>query len=209
MNRTKPLLTLAGCALAALLLTAGLVAGTLAGELSAEHSDELKAFICRQLQFCATNAEVPALAALLVACAVVCVGGILPAPWLVKAFAWGFTRDPGKFELTVTLTRWLFPFVAFVSLVSYCEALLNYRGHFFVPKLAPGLVSGWSWNCPNPWPGRRSPAWKRPLKIFHWVCGPIFPRFRSSCTVGIRMHSSWSDAWRRPQTGSYGNWAIM
>jgi len=82
------------------------------------------------------------LAALLVACAVVCVGGILAAPWLVKAFAWGFTRDPGKFELTVTLTRWLFPFVAFVSLVSYCEALLNYRGRFFVPKLAPGIVSG-------------------------------------------------------------------
>ena len=83
-----------------------------------------------------------ALAALLVACAVVCVGGILAAPWLVKAFAWGFTRDPGKFELTVTLTRWLFPFVAFVSLVSYCEALLNYRGRFFIPKLAPGIVSG-------------------------------------------------------------------
>jgi putative peptidoglycan lipid II flippase len=83
-----------------------------------------------------------ALAALLLACAVVCVGGILAAPWLVKAFAWGFTRDPGKFELTVTLTRWLFPFVAFVSLVSYCEALLNYRGRFFIPKLAPGIVSG-------------------------------------------------------------------
>jgi putative peptidoglycan lipid II flippase len=83
-----------------------------------------------------------ALAALLVACLVVCVGGILAAPWLVKAFAWGFTRDPGKLELTVTLTRWLFPFVAFVSLVSYCEGLLNYRGRFFVPKLAPGIVSG-------------------------------------------------------------------
>ena len=83
-----------------------------------------------------------ALAALLVASVVVCVGGILAAPWLVKAFAWGFTRDPDKFELTVTLTRWLFPFVAFVSLVSYCEALLNYQGRFFIPKLAPGIVSG-------------------------------------------------------------------
>jgi putative peptidoglycan lipid II flippase len=83
-----------------------------------------------------------ALAALLLACAVVCVVGILAAPWLVEAFAWGFTRDPDKFELTVTLTRWLFPFVAFVSLVSYCEALLNYRGRFFIPKVAPGIVSG-------------------------------------------------------------------
>jgi putative peptidoglycan lipid II flippase len=83
-----------------------------------------------------------ALAALLLACAVVCVGGILAAPWLVRAFAWGFTRDPDKFALTVTLTRWLFPFVAMVSLVSYGEALLNYRGRFFIPKLAPGIVSG-------------------------------------------------------------------
>jgi putative peptidoglycan lipid II flippase len=83
-----------------------------------------------------------ALAALLLACALVCVGGVLAAPWLVKAFAWGFTRDPSKFALTVTLTRWLFPFVAFVSLVSYCEALLNYKGRFFIPKLAPGIVSG-------------------------------------------------------------------
>ena len=83
-----------------------------------------------------------ALAALVLACTLVSVVGILAAPWLVRVFAWGFTSDPEKFELTVTLTRWLFPFVAFVSLVSYCEALLNYKGHFFVPKLAPGVVSG-------------------------------------------------------------------
>jgi putative peptidoglycan lipid II flippase len=83
-----------------------------------------------------------ALTALLLAGALICVGGMLGAPWLVKAFAYGFTRDPAKFALTVTLTRWLFPFVLFVSLVSYCEALLNYRGHFFVPKVAPGVVSG-------------------------------------------------------------------
>jgi putative peptidoglycan lipid II flippase len=83
-----------------------------------------------------------ALAALLLACGVVCVGGILTAPWLVEAFAPGFAREPGKLELTVSLTRWLFPFVGFVSLVSYCEALLNYRGRFFIPKLAPGIVSG-------------------------------------------------------------------
>jgi putative peptidoglycan lipid II flippase len=83
-----------------------------------------------------------ALAALLLAGVVICVGGMLAAPWLVEAFAYGFKSDPAKFELTVTLTRWLFPFVVLVSLVSYCEALLNYRGHFFVPKLAPGMVSG-------------------------------------------------------------------
>ncbi len=42
-----------------------LVAAALARELDAEHSDELKAFVCRQLQLCGTAGEVPALAALL------------------------------------------------------------------------------------------------------------------------------------------------
>ncbi|MDY0166465.1 MAG: hypothetical protein RBS80_07970 [Thermoguttaceae bacterium] len=42
-----------------------LVAGALAKELGAEHSDELKAFLCRQLQLCGTAGEVPALAGLL------------------------------------------------------------------------------------------------------------------------------------------------
>jgi putative peptidoglycan lipid II flippase len=83
-----------------------------------------------------------ALTALLIAGAVLVGGGILGAPWLAAMFGYGFTADPGKYALTVQLTRWLFPFVAFVSLVSYCEGLLNHRGHFFVPKVAPGIVSG-------------------------------------------------------------------
>lgn len=42
-----------------------LLAETLAGQLSADHSDELKAFIVRQLQLCGRPEEVPALAGLL------------------------------------------------------------------------------------------------------------------------------------------------
>jgi len=83
-----------------------------------------------------------ALLALLVAGAAICVVGTVGAPWLVRLIAPGFGSDPEKLELTVTLTRWLFPFVVFVSLVSYCEGLLNFRGHFLVPKIAPGIVSG-------------------------------------------------------------------
>ena len=41
------------------------VAETLASELAAEHSDELKAFIARQLQWCGRTEEVPAIAELL------------------------------------------------------------------------------------------------------------------------------------------------
>lgn len=42
-----------------------LLAVTLAGRLSADHSDELKAFLVRQLQLCGRPEEVPALARLL------------------------------------------------------------------------------------------------------------------------------------------------
>ena len=82
------------------------------------------------------------LVALLGAGLLLCGAGALAAPWLVRLFAPGFGADPAKLELTIALTRWLFPFVVFVSLVSFCEGLLNRRGHFFVPKIAPGLVSG-------------------------------------------------------------------
>jgi len=79
------------------------------------------------------------LAALILAGVVISIGGILAAPWLVDLVADGFTGE--KYTLTVRLTRVLFPFVAFVALVSWAEGLLNHRGHFFVPKVAPGLVS--------------------------------------------------------------------
>jgi putative peptidoglycan lipid II flippase len=92
----------------------------------------------------AGEAEAKALAgrvltALLVAGTVLSVAGIFAAPWLVDWVADGFKGE--KYALTVSLTRVLFPFVAFVSLVSWAEGLLNHKHHFFVPKLAPGLVS--------------------------------------------------------------------
>lgn len=43
----------------------GMLASTLAGLLDSNHSDELKAFLCRQLQLCGRTDEVPALAVLL------------------------------------------------------------------------------------------------------------------------------------------------
>ncbi len=82
-----------------------------------------------------------ALAGLLLAGLVLGALGILAAKPLVLAFAWGFRDDPEQLALAVRLTRILFPFVVFVSLVSWAEGMLNQRGHFFVPKVAPGLVS--------------------------------------------------------------------
>ena len=78
---------------------------------------------------------------LLVANGVLCIVGILAADWLVAAFAYAFLDSPEKYELTVQMTRWLMPILAMVSGVSFMEALLNHRGHYFTPKLAPGLIA--------------------------------------------------------------------
>ncbi|MBV8783079.1 MAG: murein biosynthesis integral membrane protein MurJ, partial [Gammaproteobacteria bacterium] len=53
------------------------------------------------------------------------VAGILGAPWLVHALAPGF--DPAKAELTVTLTRIMWPFILLVSLAALVMGLLNAR----------------------------------------------------------------------------------
>lgn len=94
------------------------------------------------------------LSALIVAGLALSLAGILIAPWLVDLVADGFSGE--KRALTVQLTRVLFPFVLFVSLVSWCEGLLNHRDHFFVPKIAPGLVSAAMVGAAL-WPPGRSP----------------------------------------------------
>jgi len=44
--------------------------------------------------------------------------GVVFAPLWTSLFAPGFVGEPGKFELTVTLTRLVFPYIFLVSLVA-------------------------------------------------------------------------------------------
>ncbi|MFO7931821.1 MAG: murein biosynthesis integral membrane protein MurJ [Desulfosalsimonas sp.] len=76
------------------------------------------------------------LAAILV---VVTIAGILAAPWIVKGVAPGFSGD--KFELTVTLTRIMFPYIVCICLVALCMGILNALGHFAAPALAPVFLN--------------------------------------------------------------------
>jgi putative peptidoglycan lipid II flippase len=65
--------------------------------------------------------------------------GILAAPGIVRVIAPGFTGM--KFSLTVTLTRIMFPYIFFISLVALCMGILNVLGHFAAPALAPVLLN--------------------------------------------------------------------
>jgi putative peptidoglycan lipid II flippase len=69
------------------------------------------------------------------------VTGILAAGPLVRLFAPGFAATPGKLELTVQLTRLLFPFLPMVALAAVLMGMLNAQQRFFVPALAPALFN--------------------------------------------------------------------
>ena len=70
-----------------------------------------------------------------------CALGAWLAPWLVRAFAAGFASVPGKLDLTVTLTRIMLPLLPLVALAAVAMGMLNARGQFTVPALAPALMN--------------------------------------------------------------------
>jgi putative peptidoglycan lipid II flippase len=63
------------------------------------------------------------------------------APLWVRAVASGYADDATKFALTVTLTRWLSPFLAGLSLAGFAAAMLNVRGRFVLPALATNALN--------------------------------------------------------------------
>ncbi len=73
--------------------------------------------------------------------ALIVVLGVLFAPLLVRLIAWGFSAEPGKFELTVYLTRIMFPYIFLISLVALAMGILNSLKKFAAPAAAPILLN--------------------------------------------------------------------
>jgi len=69
------------------------------------------------------------------------ISGILLAPLIIRMIAPGFTGLSEKFQLTVTLTRIMFPYIFFISLVALAMGILNVLGHFAAPALAPVFLN--------------------------------------------------------------------
>ncbi|MBI4437134.1 MAG: murein biosynthesis integral membrane protein MurJ [Candidatus Omnitrophica bacterium] len=67
--------------------------------------------------------------------------GVILAPAIVSLVAPGFLRNPEQFELTVFLTRVLFPFIFLVGLSAYAMGVLNTLQHFFMPAFGPTLLN--------------------------------------------------------------------
>ncbi|MEE8424008.1 MAG: murein biosynthesis integral membrane protein MurJ [Thermodesulfobacteriota bacterium] len=67
--------------------------------------------------------------------------GIIFSPFLVELISPGFGETSGKLDLTIKLTRFMFPYLFFVSLVALCMGILNSLKHFAAPALAPVLLN--------------------------------------------------------------------
>src|SRR5690349_18843582 len=67
--------------------------------------------------------------------------GILFAPQLTRLIARGFDPGSDRFILTVTLTRYMFPFMLFICLAALITGVLNAFYSFFLPAMAPACLS--------------------------------------------------------------------
>jgi len=67
--------------------------------------------------------------------------GVLCAPLLVFLIASGFAGQPETFDLATMLTRWMFPYIFFMSLVAFAAGVLNTFNRFAVPAFTPVLLN--------------------------------------------------------------------
>lgn len=67
--------------------------------------------------------------------------GVAAAPALVWAMASGLQQDPRGFEVAIVMTRWMFPYIAFMSLVALAAGVLNTWKRFAVPAVTPVLLN--------------------------------------------------------------------
>ena len=72
---------------------------------------------------------------------IVSVLGVIAAPLLVWAIAGGMKGDPEAFTLATGLTRFMFPYIAFMALTALAASVLNTWKRFAVPAVTPVLLN--------------------------------------------------------------------
>ncbi len=67
--------------------------------------------------------------------------GVVGAPLLVWAMAGGLQKEPQAYAAAVFMTRWMFPYILFISMVSFASGILNTWRVFAVPAATPVLLN--------------------------------------------------------------------
>ena len=79
--------------------------------------------------------------ALAIVTGVIALIGIVFAEPLVTALAGKYGAVPGKLELTITLTRIMFPALLLIAVAAAAMGMLNSLRHFFIPALSPAMFN--------------------------------------------------------------------
>src|SRR3954465_5021773 len=70
-----------------------------------------------------------------------CIAGVVGAPLLVWALASGLKETPHAYDAAIVMTRWMFPYIGFMSLVALAGGVLNTWKRFAVLGFAPVLLN--------------------------------------------------------------------
>jgi putative peptidoglycan lipid II flippase len=70
-----------------------------------------------------------------------CVLGVVLAPLLVWAMASGLQKTPNGYHAAVVMTRFMFPYIGFMSMVALASGILNTWKRFAVPAATPVLLN--------------------------------------------------------------------
>ncbi|MBI5451186.1 MAG: murein biosynthesis integral membrane protein MurJ [Gammaproteobacteria bacterium] len=111
---------------------------------------------------------------------------VVAAPLVIMVFAPGFVDHGSKYELTVAMTRIMFPYLLFISLTAMAGGILNSYGHFAVPAFAPVflnlcLIAAVLWGAPY---------FEQPVMALAWgvfIAGVIqlLSQFPSLARIGL------------------------
>jgi putative peptidoglycan lipid II flippase len=72
---------------------------------------------------------------------VLCIVGVVGAPLMVWALASGLRKTPHAYDAAVLMTRYMFPYIGFMSLVALSGGILNTWKRFAVPAASPVLLN--------------------------------------------------------------------
>jgi len=97
--------------------------------------------------------------------------GVFAAPFIVRLMAPGWIASPRTFALTVSLTRWLFPFIVCMSLAAVVQGWLTSQERFGPQAFAPValnacVILGGVLLCPRFGPAPEA-------QIYGWVAGVL------------------------------------
>nr|WP_244313925.1 murein biosynthesis integral membrane protein MurJ [Roseibium denhamense] len=62
-------------------------------------------------------------------------------PFVVLGLAYGYSADPDKFDLTVTMARIAFPYLTFMSMLAFIGGILNTYHRFAAAAIAPVMLN--------------------------------------------------------------------